>query len=196
MGELTEFFRLSIEEARKSKSETGRIQPKVGVVVIRDGELLGKGHRGEFHPGEHAEFTVLERKLKDETLTNCTVFTTLEPCTERNPPKCACARHLILRKVRKVFIGMLDPNPIITGRGQLALSSANIETELYPNEFMRQIEELNRDYAYPIHSEGYKMWWQTSLSLRAQNPARRLKVWQTRAIPSSALVSSFDLLRT
>jgi pyrimidine deaminase RibD-like protein/NTP pyrophosphatase (non-canonical NTP hydrolase) len=143
---MKEFFEQSISEARKSKSEDGRIHPCVGVVIVQDGKSVAAAHRGELGSGDHAEYTVLEKKLKDSAIAGCTVFTTLEPCTSRTAPKISCAQRLIDRRVQKVYIGMLDPNPIITGRGLLALRSAGIETDLYPTEYIRQIEELNRDF--------------------------------------------------
>jgi pyrimidine deaminase RibD-like protein len=107
----------AIDQARKCMSEDDRVHPKVGVVVIKDGKVLAEAYRGEYGPGDHAEFTVLEKKLKDGTLTGCTVYTTLEPCTTRNHPKLPCAQRLIERKPSRVVIGMLDPNRTFSAAG-------------------------------------------------------------------------------
>ncbi|HET9164857.1 MAG TPA: deaminase, partial [Candidatus Angelobacter sp.] len=143
-----EYFRLAIEEARKSVDEQdGRIHPRVGVVVVKDGKMLAAGHRGELEKGEHAEYTVLERKLKNETLTGATVYCTLEPCTTRKHPKVPCAERIAERKVGRVMIGMVDPNPEISGRGQQLLRQANIEVGLFPGLYASEIEEMNRDFS-------------------------------------------------
>jgi pyrimidine deaminase RibD-like protein len=140
------FARLAIEEARKSISEQdGRPHPRVGAVVVKDGQVLSAAHRGEA-AGNHAEFIALEKKLPDVAAAGATVYTTLEPCTTRNHPKVPCAERLVERKVARVVIGMLDPDPRITGRGQRKLRSANIVTDFFPHELMTEVEELNREF--------------------------------------------------
>jgi pyrimidine deaminase RibD-like protein len=139
------FAQMAIEEARKSVPEDGRAHPKVGAVIVKDSKIVSKAHRGE-NPKCHAEYIALENKLPDDLIAGATVYTTLEPCTTRNHPKIPCAKRLIERKVARVVIGMLDPNPDIRGLGEQLLSDANIETQLFPRDLKAQVEELNREF--------------------------------------------------
>lgn len=140
------FARLAIDEARKSVSEEDdRVHPKVGAVVVKDGQVLSTAHRGE-QPGNHAEFVALEKKLPDEAVAGATVYTTLEPCTTRTHRKIPCAQRLIDRKVARVVIGMLDPDDRISGKGWRKLRNAGIETVPFAHDLAMEVEELNREF--------------------------------------------------
>ncbi|MGA2067437.1 MAG: deaminase [Thermoguttaceae bacterium] len=140
------FMERAVEEARKSTVEDGRVHPKVGVVVAKGGKELAVAHRGELGPGDHAEFTALEKKLADQVVAGATVYTTLEPCTSRRHPKVPCVDRLIERKVVRVVIGMLDPNRTISGQGQMKLRKARIAVSLFDDDLQSEIEEINRDF--------------------------------------------------
>ncbi len=143
-----EWMERAVDQARLSQGEPGRISPKVGAVVVnKDGEFLAQAHRGEDQDHkDHAEFYALEKKLESETLTDATVFTTLEPCFERSEAKIACAQRLVDRRVDRVFIGMLDPDPSVHGKGHMLLIENRIDVQYFDADLTRVIMELNRDF--------------------------------------------------
>lgn len=121
------FMARALTAARNCRSEPGKISPLVGVVVVKDGEILAEAYRGELAAGHHAEYAALELKLAGRSLVGADVYTTLEPCTSRNSPKVPCARRLIERGVSRVFIGMHDPDLRVHGRGVFELRAAGID---------------------------------------------------------------------
>lgn len=114
-----QYMELSILEMRLSKSEHAhKTDPKVGAVLVdREGRLLETAHRGEIRKGDHAEYTIFSKKLRSKDVTGFTLYTTLEPCVERNEPKMGCSLHTIDARIAKVFIGHKDPDPSVAGEG-------------------------------------------------------------------------------
>jgi pyrimidine deaminase RibD-like protein len=141
------FMQLAIEEAAKSErgSET---DPKVGAVVVKDGRLVGSAHRGQMAKGDHAEFTLLQKILRSKDRTDgATLYTTLEPCTARSHDKLPCVEWIVQKGIRRVVIGILDPNPTICGRAYWRLiHDTGIEVDLFPIELAREIIELNESF--------------------------------------------------
>lgn len=139
------FMELAIEESRNSKPEDERPHPMVGVVVVKNGEVVATAHRGEA-PGNHAEFYALENKIKDDVLAGSTIYVTLEPCTTRGPGKTPCAEWVKSRLIKNVVIGILDPNPNILGKGYWTLLEAGINVSLFDPDIVPQIRDINRHF--------------------------------------------------
>ena len=136
----------AIAVARNCRGRPGKISPKVGAVAARDGIVLGEAFRGELKPGEHAESRFSKGSYATKRSQGRLFFTTLEPCTSRNHPKRPCVEWIIERRISKVFIGTLDPNELIRGRGELRLREAGIHIARFDSDLMAIIEELNREF--------------------------------------------------
>jgi pyrimidine deaminase RibD-like protein/NTP pyrophosphatase (non-canonical NTP hydrolase) len=143
---IRSFLEEAIAEARLSRPEDEKPHPLVGAVVIENGRIIAKAHRGELAKGDHGEFTVLERKLPDHNLAGCTLVTTLEPCTHRNHPKQSCSTRLANRRIAKVYVGILDPNPDVYGNGVLFLRENNINVEMFPQDLSDQVRLDNKEF--------------------------------------------------
>lgn len=136
---------LAIEAARRAVPEDARRpRPLVGA-VISDEERVATAYRGERGPGEHAEYSLLSGL--DWSPRHATLYTTLEPCVTRGHPKRPCADRIVEKGgIDHVVIGILDPNPTITGKGILRLREAGIGVSLFDPDLMSVLEEVNRDF--------------------------------------------------
>jgi len=140
---------MAVDLARKCASEKSSAVPKVGAVLVC-GDTVVTAYRGERNPGDHAEYT-LETKTQNDVLGTAELYTTLEPCTTRNHPKVPCAKRICDRhSIRRVYVGMLDPNPEIRGRGYQMLLDANIDVVLFDPDLQRSLLDLNRDFSRRI----------------------------------------------
>jgi ATP-dependent DNA helicase RecG len=142
------FMQVAIDEMQKSRSEhTEKSDPLVGAVLVgTDGTQLGTAHRGGLRVGDHAEFTLIERGLGSTNLEGSTLYVTLEPCTERAAPKKPCAERIVNARVGRVFIGMTDPNPDITGRGIQYLLDHRVNVRFFDVDLAADIKKANDSF--------------------------------------------------
>jgi diaminohydroxyphosphoribosylaminopyrimidine deaminase / 5-amino-6-(5-phosphoribosylamino)uracil reductase len=119
-------MRAAIGEAERARGTTGD-NPWVGCVITdARGAIIARGHTQG--PGEdHAEIVAMhEARVGGVDLTTSTLYSTLEPCAfhGRTP---ACARAVVDAGVRRVVVGILDPNPRVDGVGLSMLREAGVE---------------------------------------------------------------------
>jgi pyrimidine deaminase RibD-like protein len=137
------FCQAAIAEARKSVAEDHRLHPKVGVVIVKDGKILATGYRGESGKGDHGEYGAL-KKLTPADVQGATAYTTLEPCSERKPPKKSCTDRLIEGKVARVVYGMGDKHESVYGHA--SLQEAGIAVAGFSDDLMQELLDLNKEW--------------------------------------------------
>lgn len=100
--------------------------PMVGCVIVCDGEIIAEGFH-EQYGSAHAEPNAI-KQVSDELLKQSTLYVTLEPCSHfgKTPP---CADLIISKGIKKVVVGNLDTNPLVSGKGIQKLKDAGIEVE-------------------------------------------------------------------
>ncbi len=142
MERAIEVMRQSVPEHRPDASPS----PKVGAVLVRPDGSVETASRGELREGNHAEFILLERKCIGERLDGCILFTTLEPCMNRNHPKRGCARHIVSARIKKVYVGVEDDNPAVAGKGMEHLRRHGVEIHLFDRDLQETILKENAAY--------------------------------------------------
>jgi len=142
MERTIEVMRQSVGEARAD----GKPNPLVGAVLLRPDGTTETACRGELREGNHAEFTLLERKCVGEKLDDCILFATLEPCLNRNEPKRGCARHIVGARIKKVYVGIEDDNPTVAGKGIQYLRNHGVEIEMLDRDLQEIILKENKEF--------------------------------------------------
>lgn len=134
-----EFMQLALDLAKQGEF-TAAPNPAVGCVLVKNGQIIGKGFHAK--AGEpHAE--VMALREAGENARGATAYVTLEPCAHygRTPP---CAKGLVDAGVRNVIAAMYDPNPLVAGKGLGILADAGIESAV--GLLKENAEELNKGF--------------------------------------------------
>ncbi len=132
-------MRLALQLAKKRKGYT-HPNPTVGAVVVKNGKVVGLGYH-ERAGKPHAEVMAINQA--GEKATGATLYVTLEPCSHygRTPP---CTNLIIEKKIKRVVVATLDPNPQVAGKGIERLKRAGIEVDIGVLE--KEARELNEDF--------------------------------------------------
>lgn len=140
MSRMDAQFSLAALEAAACGEGLASPNPLVGTVVVRDGQIVGRGFH-TYDNMKHAEVVALEEA--GERARGATVYVNLEPCSHfgRTPP---CVDALIEAGVSRVVASMRDPAPYVDGRGFETLRAAGIEVEVGVER--NAAERLNERY--------------------------------------------------
>ena len=134
------FMSRALELARQGRGKVSP-NPMVGCVLVKNGEIIGEGFHEEFG-NNHAEVSAFNNARKDPV--DSTVYVNLEPCCIQGKMP-ACTETLIANGISEVYVGMLDPNPEINGKGIEILEKAGIKVHV--GVMREESELLNRPFA-------------------------------------------------
>lgn len=140
MGTHETHMKRALELAQKGLGYVAP-NPMVGCVIVHDGNIVAEGYHEKY--GEaHAEPNAI-KQVSDELLEKSTLYVTLEPCNHfgKTPP---CSDLIISKKIPRVIVGCLDPNPIVASKGIKKLHDAGIQVEYGILE--KECRELNKRF--------------------------------------------------
>ena len=123
--------------------------PAVGCVIEYRGEVIGEGYTQAFG-GAHAEVMALDQVKQTELLPESTIYVSLEPCSHfgKTPP---CVDRIIASGIKQVVIGILDPNPKVSGTGIEKLMAAGCSVQIGVLD-----QEIRKDLRFFLSSQERK----------------------------------------
>jgi len=122
-----------------------KTNPVVGAVITKNGKIISRGWHERFG-GAHAEVVAINNAMED--VRGADLYVTLEPCSHRGktPP---CAVKIVEAGIKRVFIGVIDPNPVNAGKGVEILKKNGVEVYIgYMEELCASIIEDFTKFIY------------------------------------------------
>ncbi len=165
------FMRIALSLARKGLGRT-QPNPMVGAVVVKDGRIISAGYHRSFG-SPHAEAEAL--KKAGERAKGATLYVNLEPCCHhgKTPP---CCQAIWKAGIKRVVISLMDPNPLVNGKGIEFLRERSIEVKIGVLE--KEATYLNRHFLF-YHREK-RPWLTGKMALTADGAAR----WREKYLSS------------
>jgi diaminohydroxyphosphoribosylaminopyrimidine deaminase/5-amino-6-(5-phosphoribosylamino)uracil reductase len=136
---------LALDQAKKGLGRTSP-NPCVGAVIVKDDKIISRGYHKKAG-GPHAEINALQKA--GDKAAGATIYVTLEPCnhTGRTPP---CSHAVVAAGIKRVVVGMKDPNPLVNGGGNAYLIEHGLEVLSCVLE--KECIEINRPFIKHIRT--------------------------------------------
>ena len=136
----------SVHEPR----DDDKASPMVGAVLWKPGGTVETACRGELRYGDHAEFTLLERKNRNTLLDGSILFSTLEPCApgSRSNTKTNCAERIVLARIKEVWVGIEDQDPTVDRKGIKHLQDAGVIVHMFDRDLQELIKKENKGWEF------------------------------------------------
>jgi ATP-dependent DNA helicase RecG len=137
-----------MQESVAEPREDGKASPRVGAVLWKTDGAVETACRGELRDGDHAEYTLLERKNRSERLDGAVLFATLEPCApgSRRHPKLACAERIALARIKELYVGIEDPDPTVDRKGIKYLQDRGVTVRMFDRDLQEAILAANQAF--------------------------------------------------
>lgn len=116
--------------------------PLVGALIVHNNRILGEGFH-ERYAEAHAEVNAIQHVSENELLRDATLYVSLEPCSHfgKTPP---CSHLIVEKGIKKVVVGMTDPNPLVAGSGIEFLRSNGVE--VISGVLTEECAQLNKSF--------------------------------------------------
>jgi diaminohydroxyphosphoribosylaminopyrimidine deaminase / 5-amino-6-(5-phosphoribosylamino)uracil reductase len=139
--------------------------PLVGAVIVKDGQVVSEGYHA-FAGGPHAEVEALRKA--GAAARGSDIYVTLEPCNHygKTPP---CTEALIASGIRRVYVALKDPNPLVSGSGITRLQEAGIE--VFTGILAKEATELNEIFIHYITHKTPFVIYKAAMSLDGKTAA-------------------------
>jgi len=148
--EPREYMKMAIEVMQKSIQENrvDKSSPYVGAVLAFPDGTTDTAFRGEFRQGDHAEYTLLDKKNRTKDLSGCWLFATLEPCAPgaRNAPKIPCSERIVNARIAEVWFGIEDPDPKVDHGGIIHMEENGVKIHQFDRDLHKIIEDVNKEF--------------------------------------------------
>lgn len=137
-----------MHESIREPREDGKISPLVGTLLYKPDGTIETAYRGELRDGDHAEYTLLERKNRSTRLDGCKLFATLEPCApgSRSHSKSSCAERIVAARIKEVWIGIEDPDPTVDRKGIKYLQDNGVTVHMFDRDLQEAIYKANSQF--------------------------------------------------
>lgn len=168
--------------------------PLVGAVIVKNNQIIGEGYHQEYGQA-HAEINAFLNAKED--VTGATMYVTLEPCSHEGKTG-SCAKKIIEKGIKEVYVATLDPNPLVAGKGIQMLKDAGIQVHLGISQ--EQSDMMNQHFYHYITQNKPFVLLKMALTLDGKyamdsmdsswitNEVSRLDVHHTRSIYQAIMV--------
>lgn len=154
------YMELAIEAMKSSVDELNKDAPcpRVGAVLVFPDGTYETAYRGEYRDGDHAEYTLLDKKFRAKDLSDCWLFATLEPCgpKARSEKKTCCAERIGNARIKKVWYGVQELNSKAKGGKKLLEDEYKVEVLPFERDLHKEILAFNKEFNDWVEEENRK----------------------------------------